>query len=157
MNLIFNISGFNFNFWNPKLLLMFALCLLLFSSSCSIPNLEKPECTEARQTVKEFYSYHFGNDMKPLKENLQPRGKFLTDQLNQQLLSQIGGATDYFTQTDDYPKTFRVGSCEVVDSEKTIFGVLLFWKTDTRSEQREIKVETVKRQDKWLINRVESK
>ena len=33
---------------------------------------------EAGQTVKEFYSYHFGNDMKPSKENLQLSGKFLT-------------------------------------------------------------------------------
>ncbi len=128
-------------------------CLL----SCSVPNLEKPECTAARQTVREFYSYHFGNDMKPSKESLKLREKFLTDELKQNLAAQADGKTDYFTATDDYPKAFRVGGCEVMNENKTVFEVVLFWKDDARSEQREIKVETVKQNDKWLINEVENK
>jgi hypothetical protein len=140
-------------------IMWFAFCIFHFSFSvgCSIPNLEKPECTAARQTVREFYSYHFGNDMKPSKENLKVREKFLTDGLKQNLAAQTGGKTDYFTQTDDYPKAFRVGGCEVTSDDKTVFEVLLFWKDETRSEQREIKVETVKQADKWLINKVENK
>ena len=134
-------------------LLSSVFCLL----SCSLPNLEKPECTEARQIVKEFYSYHFGNDMKPSKENLKLREKFLTDDLKQNLAAQADGKTDYFTATDDYPKAFRVGGCEVMNENKTVFEVVLFWKDDARSEQREIKVETVKQNDKWLINEVENK
>ena len=43
-------------------------CLLtstFYLLSCgSIPNLEQPECTDSRFVVKEFYSYHFGNEMK---------------------------------------------------------------------------------------------
>jgi hypothetical protein len=128
-----------------------------FSIGCSIPNLEKPECAAARQTVREFYSYHFGNDMKPSEENLRQREKFLTARLKQNLAAQSDGKKDYFTETDDYPKAFRVGSCEAASTDKTVFEVVLFWKDDTRSEQREIKVETVKQNDKWLINKVENK
>lgn len=122
--------------------------------SCSIPNLEKPECTAARQTVREFYSYHFGNDMKPSEENLRLREKFLTDELKQNLAEHPEGNIDYFTATDDYPKAFRVGGCEVISNNKTVFEVVFFWKDDKRSEQREIKVEAIKQADKWLINKV---
>jgi hypothetical protein len=44
----------------------------------------------------------------------------------------------------------------VASENKVVFQVVLFWKDDTRSEQREIKVETVKRNDKWLIDKVEN-
>ncbi len=125
-------------------------CLL----SCSVPNLENPVCNDSRQAVKEFYSLHFGSDMKPSDENLELREKFLTDELKQELLNQRDGAKDYFTATDDYPKAFRVGSCAVENENKTVFQVVLFWRDDTRSQQREIKVETIKQNHKWLINKI---
>ncbi len=127
-----------------------AFCLL----SCSIPNLEKPECTDARQTVKEFYSYHFGNDMKPSKENLKEREKFLSADLKQTLAAQPETTTDYFTATDDYPKAFRIGECAVTNENITVFQIVLFWKSDTRSQQSEVKAELIKQNDKWLVNRI---
>ena len=136
---------------------VFSIFHFPFSIGCSIPNLEKPECIAVRQTVREFYSYHFGNDMKPSEENLRQREKFLTAELKQNLAVQNDSKIDYFTQTGDYPKAFRVGGCEVASSDKTIFDVVLFWKDDTRTEQREVKVETVKQNEKWLINKVENK
>lgn len=143
---------------NPKGLIVFSLCTFyfsLFAFACSIPNLEKPECAAARQTVKELYSYHFGNDMKFTRENLRLREKFLSRELIENLAKQDESATDYFTRTSDYPKAFRVGECKVIETEKRVdFGVVLFWKTDTRSEQKEIPVEVLKENDKWSINKV---
>ena len=139
-------------------LLPSAFCLL-FSAFCllscgSIPNLEKPECEQSRNTVREFYSVHFGNDMKPSEDYLKLREKFLTTDLRNLIAQNLSDKRDYFTATDDYPKAFRVGSCEVVAPDKTLFGVLIFWKTDTRTEQREVKVEAVKENDKWVISKV---
>jgi len=132
------------------------LCLLLAaycSLGCSIPNLEKPECTEARQTLKELYSLHFGSDMKFSKENLQPREKFLSEQLKQKLQAQSDSANDYFTVTEDYPRTFRVGICKVIKpGEKVEAQVLLFWKEDETTEQKEVKAEVIKENDKWLVS-----
>ena len=142
--------------WRKIMVFIFCTLHFAFFISCSIPNLEKPECTEARQTVREFYSFHFGNDMKLSKENLQKRERFLTDELKQNLVVQAENSIDYFTATDDYPKAFRVGDCNVAGENKTVFQVVLFWKDDSRSEQREIKVETVKQNDKWLIDNVEN-
>lgn len=135
---------------------LFLFLFTFFITSCglSVPNLEPPECTEARDRVREFYSYHFGNDMKPSVENLERREKFLTPDLTRRLKRQTGESKDYFTQTDDYPKAFRVGACEAVSPGKTIFEVLLFWKDNTRSEQGEIKVEAIKQNGDWLINQV---
>jgi len=131
-------------------LLSSVFCLL----SCSIPNLESPECTEARNTVREFYSYHFGNDMKFSAENLNRREKFLSGSLKQELEKQTSTTKDYFTATDDYPKAFRVGSCKIEGEYKTVFGVLLFWKDEQRDEQKEIQVEAIKENNNWLINKV---
>jgi hypothetical protein len=142
-----------FKVQSSRLFLFFAFLLC----SCSIPNLEKPECTEARNAVREFYSFHIGNDIKPSAENLKLREKFLSRKLFETLSASNETAKDYFTGTDDYPRAFRVGSCEVVSPERTVLGVLLFWRDDTRSEQREVKVEAVKENEKWLIDKVEPK
>lgn len=152
-------SGFNFTTRISKLC-RFSFCALgFFLCSCgvSIPNLEQPECISSRTVIKEFYSYHFGNDMKPERENYEQRKKYLTDDLKRRLAQQPDSAVDYFTQTDDYPKAFSVGACEVAASGKTVFDVLLFWKDDYRSEQRQIKVEMIKENNDWLVNKVENK
>lgn len=135
-------------------LLLFTFYLLLFTSACSIPNLEKPECTEAREAVREFYSFHFGSDMRPSAEYLQKREKYLTSDWKKIISKNLDGKEDYFTLSEDYPKAFRIGACEIVEPNvKVDFGVVLFWKDEARSEQREIKVEMVKTGDKWLINK----
>lgn len=141
----------------PRLKFFF-FCLLasgfwLLSSCGSIPNLEKPECTEARNTIREFYSFHFGNDMKPSEDYLRLREKYLTDDWKFFVSKNLQDKRDLFTLTDDYPKAFRIGGCETVESDKTVFQVVFFWKDDARNEQRETKVEAVKENGKWLINR----
>ncbi|HLM00820.1 MAG TPA: hypothetical protein VK400_07170, partial [Pyrinomonadaceae bacterium] len=76
-------------------------CLLLAaycSLSCSVPNLESPECTQARRTLGEFYSNHFGNDMKFTPENLRDREKYLTTDLTR-LLQKFLTDSDPFTLT----------------------------------------------------------
>ncbi len=140
---------------NLIILSFFIFYFSLFAFACSIPNLEKPECGAAQQVVKELYSFHFGNDMKFTSENLKLREKFLSHELFGNLSKQNESAADYFTQTSDYPKAFRIGKCEIIEPEKRVnFAVVLFWKTDERSEQREVGVEVVKDNGRWLVNRV---
>jgi hypothetical protein len=134
--------------------LLFTFAFLLCLSACSIPNLEKPECTEARDAVREFYSFHIGNDMKPSAENLKAREKFLSKELLRILSASNEKARDYFTATDDYPKAFRVGSCEVISPEKVRLGILLFWRDDVRSEERKIFVDATPENGRWQIDKV---
>lgn len=96
--------------------------------------------------------------MKFTKENLGRREKFLSKDLKQKLENQPESAADYFTATEDYPKAFRIGGCEVIEPDKKIsIQVLLFWKSDTRSQQREIYVEVVKENNNWLVNGINDK
>lgn len=132
---------------------LFCLILVLFGASC-VSSLETPECGQARTSVKKFYSFHFGSEMKPSEEYLDRRAKFLSSSLKQQLEGEIESAKDYFTQTEDYPKAFSVGACETVSPEKTDFDVLLFWKDNKQTEQRKIKVEMINQNGDWLVNRV---
>ena len=85
------------------------------------------------------------------------REKYLTSDLVKALAASSVQSSDYFTQTEDFPKAFRVGTCDAVSDDKAELQVLLFWKDDTRSEQKEVQVEAVKRSDTWLINKVESR
>lgn len=123
--------------------------------SCSVPNLEAPECTQARAAIREFYSNHFGGDMKFTPENLRSREKYLSPDLAR-LLQKFVTDSDPFTLTqgDDLPKAFRVGGCKTVAADKTESQVLLFWKEDYRTEQREINVEAMKGNGNWLISNI---
>ena len=116
--------------------------------------MQSNECQQAVDPLKRFYSYHFGSDMKNSAGDLKDRAEFLSGNLQKQLENQPETATDYFTQTDDYPKAFRVGGCETVAPDRARFGILLFWRDDTRSEQRKINVEVVKENEKWLVDKV---
>lgn len=133
-------------------------CLLLTvccSLNCgSVPNLEAPECTESRGAVKELYSFHFGNEMRFSEENLKQREKFLTPEFYKSLQSAQTDGDVLTTGGTDFPKAFRVGKCEIAAPDKTNFEVLLFWRDDTRTEQRAISVEVVKQGDRWLVNKI---
>lgn len=145
---------FNFNNLISCLLISAGLAIL---SGCSQPILEPEQCIASRDTVKRFYSFHFGNDMKPSKENLEKRAEYLSNDLIKRLIKQTDQKTDYFTQTDDFPKAFRVGGCEAVSPERAVFDILIFWKTEERSEQRELKVEAINENSNWVINKVYEK
>ena len=92
--------------------------------------------------------------MKFSQENLKLRERFLTPELTASLRSLQTEKDVFTTNSDDFPKAFRTAACEVIAPDKTIFTVVLFWRSDTRSEQKEIKVETAKQNDKWLIDRI---
>ncbi len=135
----------------PFCLLLLALCL----HGCSLPNLEDPDCTKARDIVREFYSFHFGNDMHPTAENIALRERFLTPAFVGRLKSLPATTTDPFTHTEEFPKAFRVGECKVVESGQAVrFRVLLFWKDDVKSQQRPIFTSVKKENGNWLVDDV---
>lgn len=133
------------------------LWLVLLLTGCSVPNLEPPACNESRTAVREFYSFHFGNDMNFSQETLKQREKFLTPELLKHLELLQENADPFTTGTNDFPKAFRVGECKEISSDRTQFQLLLFWRDDTRSEQREIMIEAAKQNEKWMIDKISTK
>lgn len=130
---------------------LLAVCCQL---ACSIPSLEKPQCTAGRDIVKKFYSFHFGTDMGSSPENQKRREQFLTSGLIAELAAAGETKRDYFTATEDFPKAFRVGECTLNADDKVTLQVLLLWRNDERTQQKEVNVETVRVDGNWLINRV---
>lgn len=133
------------------------ICLIfVFLAACSVPVLEAEECVESRGIVREFYSFHFGNDMLFSMENLNARRKFLSPSFAA-ALDNANTETDVFTvNSADLPRAFRVGECEVIDSEHTAFQVLFFWRDDKRTEQRSIRVITARVNGAWLIDSIQN-
>ncbi|HEX6124815.1 MAG TPA: hypothetical protein VFZ23_05520 [Pyrinomonadaceae bacterium] len=125
-------------------------------SACSIPSLEAPECDQARDVVREFYSLHFGNEQAFVAEELEKRKPYLTPAFFERIRSTTP-AIDPFTLTSDTPKAFRAGECRVIEPGRRVaFELLLFWKTDTRTEQKAIEVEAENQNGGWLVDRVQS-
>ena len=122
--------------------------------ACSIPSLEAPECAAARDGVKQFYSFHFGNDMHPTAENLKARERFLTPQLFQELAAAGTTDVDYFTASVTPPKTFKIAQCSLEGKEKADVHVQIYWREDPVVTQKEVHVEAVKSGDLWLVNKV---
>lgn len=138
------------NFVRLFCILHFALCI----NSCSIPSLEKPECTQARDAVKQLYSFHFGNEKQLAEENLKAQKRFLTSELFDTLSVYVERSQDYFTKSDEFPKTFKIGKCVVTAADKTNVQVQLYWRDDTKTLQKEVNVEAVRQNDAWLVNKI---
>jgi hypothetical protein len=119
-----------------------------------MPTIERQECISSRENVKHFYSFHFGNEMVFSPSNLKARERFLTKQFASWLATRTGAGDPFTTGTEDLPKAFRIGECKVRSTDRTSLQVLLFWKDDARTEQREIFVEAVKEEDYWLVDKV---
>lgn len=88
------------------------------------------------------------------QESLKLREKFLTPTFAQTLAGRQSVGDPFTTGDEDRPKAFRVGECREIASDKAEFQILLFWRDDVRSEQREIKVMATKKNDRWLIDDV---
>ncbi len=136
---------------------IFIFSLSVLSLGCSwvsIPSLESSTCSEARVAARKFYSFHFGNGLRPSLENLVARKPMMTTALGDRLSTESAGEVDYFTATADYPKAFRIGGCEELSANDVRFEILLFWKDTERSEERTVFGRFKKLDDKWLIDEV---
>ncbi len=92
--------------------------------------------------------------MTPSAKNLKAREQFLTSSLFQELLASNEQKRDYFTATDNYPRAFRVGECNANSDDGATFQVVLLWRSDTRTEQKEVQAEAVNNGGRWLINKI---
>ena len=93
--------------------------------------------------------------MKFSDEGLKARERFLTPAIVEGLRSVPEGTDPFTTGDTDFPKAFRVGECQVVAPDRTRFEVLIFWKDDTRTEQRSLFVETTTSGDRWRVDKIE--
>ena len=140
--------------------LVFALCIVhcaFFIASCSIPNLESAECVEARDSARQFYSFHFGNEMKPGTDNFKARERYLTPRYFASLATYPEAVRDPFTLTTEYPRTFKLAECKAASPSSIDLKIQLYWRDDLKTVQQEGQANFVKQDGKWLLDGVGSK
>ena len=141
------------NFVRIFCILHFALCIC----SCSIPNLEKNECTAARDAAKRFYSFHFANDMRPSADNFKARERYLTPRYFASLTAYPENESDPFTLTTEHPRTFKIAECKAVSSDDIDLKIQLYWRDDAKTVQQEVQANFINQDGKWLLDGVGSK
>jgi hypothetical protein len=130
-------------------------CLLLTAvvqPGCSIPNLEGQSCTEARDTVKEFYSWYLGTDPEARSRQKDIYDRYVSADFRG--TSNENG--DPFFLATSTPTTFKIGKCGAIGDSKVEMQVQLYWRSDNKTDQHEVYAETVKKDNKWLIEEVRS-
>jgi hypothetical protein len=127
-----------------------AFLFLLLASSCSVPNLESGECSEAREQLKRFYSARLGEE--PVQEST-----FVTNELAAKLRERHDSGMDYFTASPTsgpLPASFRVGACSEQSYDAAAFEVRLFSKESSNVSERPIQVGMKRQDNRWLVDSV---
>jgi hypothetical protein len=121
-------------------------------SSISLPTLENPSCTQARESARSFYSLHFGSDLKPSEESIEARSIGLTARFAAKLRAERPEAVDPFTLTEDYPRAFKLGACKRQNDGSVVLEVQLLWRDKEMTKQESVDALMVGKDGKWLID-----
>lgn len=132
-------------------LLLIAIC----SWSCSIPNMQSQQCSEASDSVKEFYSWYLGTDPAQRAKEPEVLKKYISPDFSVDLTDQ--GVSEPYFLSAVLPTTFKVGKCEMVDPTHSNVQVQAYLRQDERTDQWEVYADTVKNGDHWQIERIEKR
>jgi hypothetical protein len=133
-------------------LIILATVMTTGCSSISLPSLEDPACTEARESARSFYSVHFGGDLKPTEESLKARSAALTGAFASRLRAENPQRIDPFTLTEDYPRAFKFGGCEARKDGAVELEVQLLWRDQNVTKQESVYAIMTKNDGRWLID-----
>ena len=122
----------------------------------------------ALRAVRSFYTFHLAHNKGFTVRNVQLRKRFLTAELYGQLLKELkrqaaeskahpDEAPDFegdpFTDSQEYPDSYRVGKAEVTgDLAKVTVTLLWSAQTSRGRDKRDIVIEVTKSGAGWLIN-----
>jgi hypothetical protein len=136
---------------------IFAFCCLLVAANwqlaCSIPKLESPQCSEAGDQVKEFYSWYLGTDAEMRGRQRDVYERFISPKFQ----TDVAAGTDPFFRSTTPPTTFKIGKCESISDSQGKIQVQLYWRFENKTDQKEVYADVVKSGDRWLIEKVESR
>lgn len=155
---------------NKRFIVAAILSLNLFTfTSCVVNRLPETDCTQAQNVVKSFYSRHFDDDFGFTRKSIEGKAIFFTPEFNALLKRELDREDDFkkqspnevpfisgdvFTDSQEYPTSFRVGNCKTSGENGANIDVSLLWKLQNGYDQKELKVVTKKQNDKWLIDDV---
>jgi len=118
--------------------------------------------------VRSFYTFHLAHNKDFSVRNVQQRKRWISPELYRLLLNELKREAAYskahpdevpdfdgdpFTDSQEYPNSFRVGKADV-NGDMAKVPVTLFWsaRTSRGHDKRDIVVELTKGGREWLIN-----
>lgn len=125
-----------------------------------------------RQTAQSFYRFHFAHGMDFTERNLRQRRRWLTTELYDLLREEFRKEAerakshpdeapfiegDPFTDSQEYPKSFRVGG-SISSGGSSIVKVVFVWTGQVHREREEREVSVTMRWigSRWLIGNIKS-
>ncbi|HSQ20192.1 MAG TPA: DUF3828 domain-containing protein [Blastocatellia bacterium] len=123
---------------------------------------------QALRTVRSFYTFHLAHNKNFTVRNVQQRKRWLTPELYGLLLKELKQQAaeskahpdeapyfegDPFTDSQEYPDSYRVGKAEV-SGDVAKMNVTLLWsaRTSRGRDKRDIVVEMTRSAGGWVIN-----
>lgn len=135
---------------NSRYSLICVLAIVL--AGCGVPNLETQECTDARISLRTFYSFHFDRGVtEDLVEDLSARQRFLTPEFGRKIGDLTTSEKDPFTLSDSLPTTFKLGECSSSGSN-AVFRVQVYWRDDRSTVQKDLYTAMKMNDSGWLID-----
>jgi hypothetical protein len=127
----------------------------------------------ALSAVRAFYQFHFAHNRDFTVRNVERRKRWLTPVLHKLLLDELKREAqeskahpdeapyfegDPFTDSQEYPDSFRVGNSDV-NGDLAKVTVALIWsaRTSRGRDQRDIIVEVTRSTGRWLISDIVNK
>lgn len=132
------------------------ICLAawLLHSACSIPNLEAPGCSEARDAAKRYYSLATGGETATLPEVSSRLNDMRSTTFS---VAPAGGdaGRDPYNFSRIQPISSRVGECSIETANLAVTEVTVIWREDDHTAERTDRVTLIRNNDYWLIDRID--
>jgi len=132
----------------PFCVLTVAICV----ASCSMPNLDPPECAAARDVVKQFYALGIGGDPMSHPEILA-RWKSLRSPNYSAGPTRDDDSQFYFSAVE--PTSSRVGECKLLDEGRVTVEATVIWRASETNYTRTDTVTLARVNDAWLVERID--
>ena len=153
-----------------RYLLAGAVVMLFVPVQTALPQLSKPSAPGA--AVSSFYQFHLAHDMSFTRHNVLRRQRWLSPALYKLLLNEFVREKEYsrihpnesfvpymegdpFTQSQEYPTSFRIGKSLVTGNQAVVKTVFLWDEKSSRGrDERNVQIDLVKENGKWLIDNI---
>jgi hypothetical protein len=152
----------------PRSFLLPVLLAFVFVGSAS----SQTKTGAPTQVVRSFYRYHFSHDHNFLKRNISRRRQWLSPVLFRLLMNEFRRDEEYasahpgysyvpymegdpFTDSSEFPTSFRIGHVKTTGS-KSIVNVVLLWsaRSSRGRDQKNLEIRLSKVRGKWLVDNI---
>jgi hypothetical protein len=100
--------------------------------------------------VKDFYSWYLGTDAKTRAQQETTYDRFIASDFQ----TSVSDDLDPFFLSPTTPTTFKIGKCDVDSETRVSIQVQLYWRYESKTDQKEVYAEVFRTGDKWLIYKV---